>query len=204
MKFLILGATGGTGLRLIDAAIRRGHEVTALVRSPQKLANADRRLQVLAGDPLNVDHLIPALSGKDAVLSAFGPQTLRSTPVWQKFATSLVEAMTAGEVRRLLLVSVALLFRNIGFAGYIVSHTLLRNIRAGAGRMEGIVESADLDWTIVRPPRLTNGRGTGSYRVEDGRLPSRGFVISRADLAEFMLSEVEQNEHVRRIVGVSA
>jgi putative NADH-flavin reductase len=69
--------------------------------------------------------------------------------------------------------------------------------------MEAPIEASNLDWTIVRPPRLTSGARTGQYRVEEGRLPDGGFTISRADQAVFLLDELDRNQYVRKIVGVS-
>jgi len=72
-----------------------------------------------------------------------------------------------------------------------------------SAEMERIVVASGVDWTIVRPPRLTNGPLTGRYRVEDGRLPRRGIFISRADVAHFLLRELEHGEHLRQIVGLA-
>jgi uncharacterized protein YbjT (DUF2867 family) len=69
--------------------------------------------------------------------------------------------------------------------------------------MERIIAASDLAWTIARPPRLTNGRMTGRYRTAEGHLPRRGFLISRADVAHFLLSALEGDAHARRIVGVA-
>ena len=204
MKVLILGATGGSGLRLIDEARERGNEVTALVRSPEKLAKVSGKIEVVRGNLLNVGDLQHTMAGKDAVLSAFGPGTLRASPLWEQFGTNLVQAMNRAGVRRLLLVSVALLFPGLGVGGYLISHTILGNTRIGAAKMETPVRNSDLDWTIVRPPRLTNAPRTGHYRVEENRLPHGGFTISRADQAVFLMDELERREYVRKIVGVSS
>jgi putative NADH-flavin reductase len=109
-------------------------------------------------------------------------------------------------MRRLLVVGVAALFPDIGVFGHLLRNTLLRNIADDSAEMERIVKATRLDWTIVRPPRLTNGARTEHYGVADDHLPigaGRNATISRADVAHFMLNEVEQPGHIRRVVGIA-
>ena len=73
----------------------------------------------------------------------------------------------------------------------------------GSAGMEAAFSQSDLDWTIIRPPRLTNGPMTNCYRIMDGALPPRGFFISRRDVAQFMIGEAENPAHVREIVGLA-
>ncbi len=204
MRLLILGATGGTGRALIDQAVARGHEVTAFVRSPQKLNKPRKGLIVRAGDPLNLGQLRNALAGQDAVLSAFGAPGPGRTSILQDSSRVTVEAMRETGVRRLLVVSVAIMFDHIGFLPAVMRRTLLRNIFADAKEMERTIASSNLDWTIARPPRLTNGPLTKRYRVADGRMPAGKLTVSRADVADFLLHEVEKKEHVREVVGIAA
>src|SRR5215468_7308312 len=115
MRLLILGATGGTGRALLVQALDRGHDVTAFVRSPQKLAAVAGRLTVRRGDPRNLDELRATLPGHDAVLSALGPPGPGPTTILRAGARSTVEAMRAVGPRRLLVVSAAVLFDGLGF-----------------------------------------------------------------------------------------
>ena len=84
----------------------------------------------------------------------------------------------------------------------LLRKVFLRSTGKDAGAMEAMLARESLEWTVVRPPRLTDGERTGKYRVLDGHLPKRGFVISRADVADFLLSEAESPKHIRKIVGV--
>ena len=202
-RLLILGATGGIGRALTDQAIERGHQVTAFVRSPEKLGAPRDGVTARKGDPRNADELRDALTGHDAVLSALGPPGPGPTTINRDCARSTVAAMHAAGVRRLLIVSVAVLFEHQGVASWILRNTLLRNVAEDAGEMERIVTASDLDWTIVRPPRLTNGPLTGRYRIEDDRMPRGGSSVSRADVAHFLLDELERGAHVRRMVGMA-
>jgi putative NADH-flavin reductase len=206
MRLLILGATGGTGRQLIDQALARGHQVTAFVRSPEKLGLRREGLRVQQGDPRDASTLGAAMDGHDAVLSALGPPGFeppgfgRST-ILPDSARSTVSAMQSSGIRRLLIVSAAILFEDMGLLAALLRRTLLRNVMVGAGAMEQIVAASNLDWTIVRPPRLTNGPLTERYQIADNRFPSGRRTLSRADVAHFLLDELKRGAHLRQIVG---
>jgi len=113
--------------------------------------------------------------------------------------------MRAAGVRRLLVVGVAVLFEHEGILSVILRRTLLRNVAKDSAEMERVVTASGLDWTIARPPRLTNGPLTRRYGVADDRMP-RGarLTVSRADVAYFLLEELEHRAHLRRIVGIAS
>ena len=202
MRVFILGATGGIGRELVQQSLARGHEVTALVRSPEKMRARSEKLAVIVGDPRNAELFTRALPGHDAILSSLGHVRGGSVTILQESVRSLVSAMGETGVRRVLVVSVAFLFRETGLPGTILRNIVLRANGADSKDMERVLAESGLDWMVVRPPRLTNGPRTEHYRVEDGHLPRRGFLISRADVAHFMLDETEKSVHIRQIVGV--
>jgi putative NADH-flavin reductase len=202
MRVLVLGATGGIGKFLLEFATARGHEVTAFVRSPQKIALKSERLRVVSGDLLHADQLAQVLLGQDVVLSAFGPATLRRVITRGEFGTALATAMERSGVRRAVVVSSGLLFEEQNAIGKLLRGTLFRNLLPDMSAMEATLEKDALEWTIVRPPRLTNGPLTKSYSSADGRLP-KGMTVSRACVADFMVKEAERPAHVRQIVGLS-
>ena len=205
MRLLILGATGGTGRALIRQARERGHEVTAFVRSPQKLGPLADRVTVRQGNPQSVAELRAVLPGHDAVVSALGPPGPGPTTILRAGAGSTVEAMRTVGPRRLIVVSAAVLFDDLGVLGALLRRTLLKNVAEDSAEMERIVMASGLDWTIARPPRLTNGPLTGRYCVENGHLPDRSATasISRADVAHFLLSELEHRAYIHHIVGIT-
>jgi putative NADH-flavin reductase len=204
MNLFVLGATGGTGRALLDQALRRGHRVTAFVRSPEKLGAPRDGVTVEKGDPCDAGSLRAAMKGHDAVATALGPPGTGRTTILGTSACGIVAAMQGAGVRRLLVVSAAVLFENAGILVALFRHTLLRNVAKDSGEMERIVMASELEWTIARPPRLTNGALTQRYAVADGRMPGTGLTISRADVAHFLLEELERGEHVRRIVGMAS
>ncbi|MGA7523592.1 MAG: SDR family oxidoreductase [Acidobacteriaceae bacterium] len=206
MRLFILGATGGIGRELLDQALERHHRVTAFVRSPQKLGAARDGLSLIQGDVRKADAMSEALAGHDAVLSALGPPGPSRNTITSDSARAIVMAMQSAGVRRLLIVGVAALFPDIGTFGRMLRSTLLRNIADDSSEMERIVKATLLDWTIIRPPRLTNGPRTENYGVAVDHLPKGAggnATISRADVAHFMLDEVEQSGHMRRIAGIA-
>ena len=119
MRLLILGATGGTGRQLTSQAVEHGHRVTAFVRSPQKLGSLRDRVTVRQGDPRSVAELQAILPGHDAVVSALGPPGAGPTTILRAAAGSTVTAMQAAGLSRLVVVSVAVLFDDLGIAGSV-------------------------------------------------------------------------------------
>jgi putative NADH-flavin reductase len=205
MRLLILGANGHTGRQVIDLALGRGHHVTAFVRSPEKITRRHPLLGVERGDPRRVNELTAALPGHDAVLSALGvrpPEAFRPHALVQECAASTVAAMTRTGVKRLVLVSAAVLFPGKGFR-FSFFRFLLTHVARDLGTAEEIVRATSLDWTIARPPRLVERPGE-TYRSTSGALPVGALSMSFRALGAFMLDVTEQGSHVREIVGLAA
>jgi putative NADH-flavin reductase len=207
LKLVVLGATGATGLEVVRQATERGHSVTAFVREPDRLGAVKNRIAVKKGDLLNSAQLVKAIEGHDAVISAFGPRlpvTKADAHLLQQFAAALTTAMENTKVRRVVIESVAFLFKDaIIPPAYLLGRLLFPSIVADSAAMERIFYETGLDWTMVRPPELTNQPYTGKYRVREGHLPCFGFKISRSDVADFMIKSVESPFTSRKIFGVS-
>jgi putative NADH-flavin reductase len=144
----------------------------------------------------------------DAVVSALGPPLPprnwpRPTTLLGDGARATVEAMRGAGVRRLLVISGDVMFPDGGPMMALMRATLLRHLVRDDIELERVTQSSELDWTIARPTRLTNGALTGVYRAEEGRLPRGAKGISRADVAHFLLGAAERGEHVRQIVGLA-
>ncbi|HEX5482921.1 MAG TPA: SDR family oxidoreductase [Terriglobia bacterium] len=207
MKLLILGATGRTGLNIVNQAIARDHHVTALVRSPERLKPFRDRMTIKQGDLLNRVDLERVVKGQDAVLSGFGakfPVSKADANLLQRFAVALTSAMLHAGVGRVVVESVAFLFRDsIVPPVYLLGRLFFSRVVSDASAMERIFQESELDWTLVRPPELTNRPYTGRYRVREDHLPRFGFMIPRADVADFMIKSVENHFASRKIFGVS-
>jgi putative NADH-flavin reductase len=205
MKLVVLGATGGIGLEIVKQAVKRGHAVTAFVRSPERLEEFRDRINIVRGSLLNSDELGHVLEEQDAVLSAFGPRDPKANGnLLQSFANALTCAMLHSATQRVIVVSVAFLFKDMIIPpAYLVGRLFFGHHVADATAMEEIVRKSGLDWTIVRPPQLTDKPRTGAYRIREGHLPRFGFKISRADVADYMIKAVENHASSGKIVGVS-
>ena len=205
MRLFVLGATGRIGGEILDIALARGHEVTAFVRSPDKLTRRDG-LRIVPGDPRSTDGLAAAMPDHDAVLSALGPpgrEGLRPSTLQTDTAASIVAAMATSGVTRLGIVSAALLFKQEGGLRYAFFRWLTRHHLRDLETMEAIVSASELAWTIARPPRLIVGPQE-TYRAARDGLPPRGtFSTSFRSVGAFLVDAVEQRKHLGEIVGVT-
>jgi putative NADH-flavin reductase len=208
MKILVLGATGGTGQEVVSQALQLGHEVTAFARRPERLAHGSERLRLVAGD-VTADNgpLSQAVQGQDVVISALGVGlSFRSGGLMARGIPRIVQEMEGHGASRLIFTSafgVGDTWRDVPTLPRIFARTLLRDLYADKERGEKALRQSRLDWTLVYPAALTKGPRTGRYRVGE-RLKLRGIPkISRADLAEFLLAQVEDRSFLRRGVLIS-
>ena len=207
MKILVLGATGGVGQEIVRQGLEHGHEITAFVRSRGRLEALDGRITVVEGDLINGSQLERVIAGQEVVVSGFGPRapfSKNDSHLLQHFANALTSAMLHAGVKRVVAVSVAFLFKDsIIPPAYLAGRLFFPDLVADASEMEHVFANSGLDWTIVRPPRLTDKPRKRAYRVREDHLPRFGFTISRADVADFVLKCAENHVSSRKIVGVS-
>jgi len=207
MKLLILGATGATGLHVVAQAVERGHIVTAFVRNTGPLEKFGDRINVVRGNLLDPAELAGALAGQEAVLSAFGPRlpiSKADADLLQRFAVAVTQGMQKAGVRRVVIESTAFLFKDAIFPpAHLFGRLFFPGVVRDAGEMESIVAKSGLDWTLVRPPQLTNKSATRKYRTTVGYLPPFGFNISRADVADFMIKAGENHASIQKIIGLA-
>jgi putative NADH-flavin reductase len=210
MELTIFGATGATGTSLTEQALAAGQRVTAVVRDPARLSvPGSPRLRVITADLMDPAAIGPAVAGAGAVFAAFGPRGTGPTTVLREGARSVIEAMRKEGTHRLILVSGSIVADDgEGMAmRYLVKPlargTLLRHVAADMRGAEEQVRESGLDWTIVRPPRLTSGPASGTYRTEIGRNVRGGVTVSRADLADYMLGIITDPATVHHHVGIA-
>jgi putative NADH-flavin reductase len=207
MKLVVLGATGGTGLEIVRRAVDQGHSVTAFVRSAEQLTPFLDRITVRQGDLLNGDELAEAIRDHEAVLSGFGPRSPISKTdedLLHRFALTLTRAMQHAGVRRVVVESTAFLFKDsVMPPTYLFGRLFFSGVVVDASAMEQVLRKSELDWTIVRPPKLTDNPYTGRYRVREGHLPHFGFSISRADVADCFIKAVEDPATIGKVLGAS-
>ena len=221
MKLTIVAATGGIGRELVEQALAAGHDVTAVARTPGRLPPAP--IRVVAADLAAPDPAVlrTAVAGADAVLSGLGPRSKADAGITWRGTQAVTEAMQAAGVRRIVVVSAAPIgtvaspgrphpHRHDPGDGVVMRYLAAPIVRAvfranyaGLARMEDILRHSDLDWTAVRPPRLTSRAMTGRYRTAVGRNVRRGLVISRADVAHGMLRAIGDPQAFRQTIAVA-
>jgi putative NADH-flavin reductase len=201
MKILLLGANGRTGRQLLSRALDKGDTVTAVVRGEDRLADVSHeRLKVHIGSATDHKALAPLVPGHDVVVSTLGPRrpTMSASAIYHESAAAIIEAMQGTEVRRLIVTSSALLFPKQALFARIL-RVFVSKMVAAATRMEDQIRASNLDWTIVRTGFLTDDN-TSTYQTSE----HAGGTVSRAGVANFLGTEMEQRGHVREIVGLSA
>ena len=209
MKILIIGATGGTGRELVKQALEGGHHVTAFARNPAKIRVQHEHLTVLQGDVLDLSSVEKAVKGQDAVLSALGHKRwIIPSSILSEGTRNVVGAMKRHGVQRFICETSLGVGNSRGRLGlyyslFVIPFIVFFYFR-DKKRQEEIVRNSGLDWVIVRPGRLTNGRMRRNYRhgVKIGNYIWT-VSISRADVADFMLRQLEEDVYLNQAVGVA-
>ncbi|AUH39544.1 NAD(P)-dependent oxidoreductase [Streptomyces sp. CMB-StM0423] len=210
MRLTVLGATGATGQLVVRRALADGHRVTAAVRDPARLPVTGEDLDVATvADVTDPEPLAEVCRDRDAVLSCLGPTTRRAPRILAPAAHALVRAAEAVGLTRTVVVSAApvgppapddgVLGRRIVFP---LVRAVFRDVYADSAAMEEELARSPLDWTALRPGRLTNTPATGHYHHRIGtNVPTTG-ALPRADLAHAMLDLLPQEATRRQVVGV--
>lgn len=211
MRVLVLGANGPSGRRLVQQALDRGLRVDALTRHPETFPLQHERLRVIAGDATEPAVVDAAVAPCDVVISVIGTAafTRRPVEVYSASARLVVAAMRRHGQRRLIVVTStgltttrerpnpSLLDR---VTHYLFRHTVGRTTYDDMDRMETTVSASGLDWTIVRPPGLTDNPGTGYATAENW---IDGAYCARDDLATMLLDQIDDHRYLRRIAAVT-
>lgn len=201
MKILIFGASGATGSHLVSQALKQGHLVTAFVRSPLKLTHPN--LKVIEGDVSHYQPVEHAMTDQQVVFSALGA----STPFKRDHKLiigiqNIVAAMTKQNVPRIIYQSFLGVKENrqeLGLMVNVFMPVILKSALVDHEAKEDVIVKSQLDWIIVRCPMLTNGPLTASYRMGE-RIRSHAVIplISRADVADFMLQQMTDNRYLHK------
>jgi len=203
MKVLVFGASGRTGRELVKQALVRGLAVTGFVRDPARLPVWHVNLRIAQGDVSDTVSVTTALAGQDAVISTLGVGTpLKHDPAVNTGVRLIIHAMEQSGPKRLIYLSFLGVSDSRAAGGFFIKHIAPRPLRheiADHEIKEGLIKESRLDWTIVRPPKLTNGRHTGTYRSgEDIATRALFPTLSRADVADFMLRQLTDDSFVRK------
>ncbi len=203
-RVLVLGASRGIGLEVVKRALEEGWLVRAFARGIKAIGLSHDRLETYAGDALNEEDVRSAIEGVDAVVQALGVapslrRTLKPVTLFSQTTRVLLPAMSEVGVKRL----VAITGFGAGDSARAMGPVQRAPFRLALGRayddkslQESLIRDSDLDWTIVRPVVLTDGPRTGRYRVLTEPEDWRGGFISRADVADFVVRALDDEEMI--------
>jgi putative NADH-flavin reductase len=206
MNVAIFGSTGKTGIELVKQALEQGHAVTAFVRDPARLVVENENLTVVTGDVFNPSSVVKAIEGQDAVICALGAGSdLKKTTVRTTGTINIINSMQKNNVKRLIVVTamgVGESWNTLSLFNKFFFATLLKSSRDDHETQEAAVKESGLDWTIVRPSGLTETPRTGIYDVGENILATTS-KIARADVADLILKEVEENALIGKAVTIT-
>lgn len=194
MRLLIFGAGGGTGRLVVDQALDRGHTVTAVARHLDGLPAARDGLRLCPLDIRDTGAVRDIAAGHDAAISVIGSRQRRRVTIYSESARSIVPALRHNDIRRFVCVSsggvrpddpaLPLWYR-------LAIPLFFRDLYADMRVMEDVVRRSELNWTIVRSSYLVDKPARRDHRVQDGGMPPGGWRLARADLAAFLLDQLD-------------
>jgi putative NADH-flavin reductase len=211
MKVAIFGASGATGRLLTERCLAAGHQVTALLRKPCAFPYLDR-VTAIEGDAFTPAAVQDTVRGAEVVLSALGARSLGKEDVLERAVPLIVRAMQELGPRRIVVLGSAgaldtAMDKQPAWQKWLVEHvvykTLLKWPVASQRAQYAALSASTLDWTMAMPPMLTNGAGRGRYRVDEAALPPGAVRIARADVADFMMQQLESEAWSRKAVYLS-
>jgi len=206
-KILIFGATGGTGTELMKQSLQKGHQVSAFVRNPKKLHLSNSNIRIITGDVLNYQEVLQAIHGHSVVFSCLGAPPTDKSKLRTDGTANIIKAMEALQIKRFICQT------SLGYGDskevlpwhmkYLIVPFILKNAFMDHESQEALIQKSKTEWTIVRPGNMTNGKKTGEYKY--GFLPTEKIKlkISRSDVADFMLRQMENIDYLYKKVGIS-
>ena len=213
MNIFIAGANGGIGRQAVEQALQAGHRVTALVRNPANLQLMHPNLNIIKGDIMQPESFTAEMKGKQIVLSALGVSgglfSDKPTALYSQGNANLLKAMEQHGVKRIICISASALEISPVIPWYVrlvaryVIQKLLKHMYADLHRMEAIVKESSTDWTIIRPPQLTDKPLTGNYRTAVNRFLKNCLQVSRADVGHYMVNNLVNQEIYRATVEIA-
>lgn len=209
-QLTVYGATGGTGTEFLRAALAAGNSVCAVARDPSKVEIGHERLRTVRGDVLDAPSIKDSIQGADAVVSALGVDSgTAPTTVYSTGVGNILCAMADMGVQRFIGISalpvtprdeVGTIQRRLVFP---ILYRFFGESYADMARMEQQLRASNIAWTVLRPPRLTNGPATGRYRTAINGPLRRAGKISRADLAQAMLHALDEPQARQATITVA-
>ena len=212
MNIAIFGASGATGTLLTQRSLSAGHEVTALLRTPEKFTLRDR-IRLIHGNAFDPSAVRQTIEGAEVVFSALGASSpFKKEDVLERAVPAIITAMQQTAVRRIIVLGSAgalptALDKQPPWRRWIVQNivykTFLKRPVASQISQYADLSASSLDWTMVMPPMLTNTPAHGTYRIDGEALPRNGSRISRADVADFMMLQIDNPQWIKKGVYIA-
>jgi uncharacterized protein len=205
MNILILGATGRVGGQIVTLALHEGHHVTVLVRSPEKIQIHNENLTMIQGNVLNSDDILRAMNGINVVISALNTD---GTTTLSESMPLIIDVMKREGIQRIITIGTAGILQSRYTPNklrYQSSESKRKSVHAAKEhhKLFDILSQSTLEWTIVCPTYLPDGKSIGKYRVERNLLPEGGVEISVPDTAEFTFSQIKSKDYINSRVGIA-
>jgi putative NADH-flavin reductase len=216
MNIAIFGASGATGTLLTQRCLAAGYKVTALLRTPEKFPLCDK-VHVIQGSPFDLSSVNKTIEGAVVVLSALGANSIKKEDVLERAVPQIIAAMQqtathTNPVRRIIVLGSAgalptSLDKQPAWRRWIVQNIVYKTflkwpIASQISQWNNLCHSG-LDWTMVMPPMLTNAPAHGTYRIDGDALPRNGSRVSRADVADFMMQQINNSKWIRKGVYIA-
>jgi uncharacterized protein YbjT (DUF2867 family) len=203
MNVIIFGGTGKTGSLVVERALTKGHTVTVLVRDPIKFTRPNVR--VFAGNATNPSDVLAAMHGQNAVIETIGGTTpWKSTRLEADSIHAIIHAMQEESARRLISISMMGIGDSLAqtpfWYRYLLMPTFLHGSTQDKTHKEAAITADHVEYVIVRPPILKDSPATGQVHI---LAPNAiGHAITRADLANFLVDQLETDANLNRAVTV--
>jgi putative NADH-flavin reductase len=208
-NIIVFGASGGTGQEVVEQALEAGHHVTVLLRHPDKFSIRHEHLRIIQGDVLQPKTFENLFFGVDVVISCLGSRNRKPTTVYSEGMTNILTGMQKVDVTRIICLSAGAVVvpPNASFImKFIIKYILQKLFKysyADMLKMETILKHSDVNWTVIRPPRLLNGDKTGVYRtIINESLPHMS-SLKRADLADYIIHHLDDEKTFKNRVEIS-
>lgn len=207
MKVIVFGATGTVGIEIVKQALEKGYAVTAFVRNPEKREQLKHKnLSIYNGDVTNLNDVEKAIQNHDAVICALGDG--KTGKIRAIGTQHIINAMNKLAIKRFICQSTLGMGESYGNLNFIWKHImfgmLLKKAFQDHQLQEQYILDSELDYTLVRPSALTDGAVTNAYKAGfDGKYKKLGLKITRTDVADFMLRQLENDEYIKKAVSIS-
>lgn len=208
MRIFLLGATGKTGFEILKRLAENNHTIKLLARNPKKLnlttLENSQQIEVLKGNVFDSEKLNTHFKNCDLVISALGTGKNNDyTEIYSEGGRNILSAMRANGIKKLITITSGLIDMSDPATDTFFMNRIIRpnynKVYYDQTRWETILDdTTDIDWICVRPTNLQDKPFTGKYRVKLDHCPKKGWKIGRADLADFIVKQIDSNEFVHQ------